>query len=107
MTDNDKLDRLIRSSLAEEEMPPPDLQAALVQTISEHPSGWRMPWWLPGTIGAMQTIGFVGGAQLLLPNSLIAYLTIPMGAALIVGAGILSIWAKQRWTRKESDYRCG
>jgi len=107
MSENDKLDRLIRTSLAEEEMPPPDLQAALIQSISGHPSGWRMPWWLPGTIGAMQTVAWVAGVQLLLPYSLFSYLVMWMGAGLIVGAGILSLWAKRKWTRKESDYLCG
>lgn len=107
MTDKDKLDVLIHTSLSEEETPPPALQAALIQKIRTHKSGWDMPWWLPATLGGMQTATFVVGANLVLPNSLFSYLAVPAGACLILCSGILSILAHKKWTRKEGEYLCG
>lgn len=107
MTDKDKLDVLIRTSLLEEETPAPALQADLIQKIRYHKSGWGMPWWLPATIGGMQTVTFVAGAKLILPNSLFSYFAIPAGMCLILSAFVLSGLAHKKWMRRESEYLCG
>jgi hypothetical protein len=100
--ENEKLDALIRSSLAQEETVPAALQADLIKQIRNQKTGRIMPWWLPAAIGGMQTAAFVAGVNLLLPDSLFSYLTTLAGAFLILCAGVLSVLAHKKWKESES-----
>ena len=107
MVNEDKLDTLIRTSLSEEETPPLALQEELIKKIHQHKPGWNMPWWLPATVGGMQTAAIVTGVNLVLPNSLFSYLAMLAGVCLILCAGVLSLLAHKKWMRKEREYLCG
>lgn len=103
----DKLDGVIRSSLLKEEAPPPTIQAALIQKIHSQKSSFNLLWWLPATIGGMQTVAIVAAIHFLLPGSLISYLAMISGGGLILCASVLSGLARKAWRRKDVDYSCG
>jgi hypothetical protein len=103
----DELDDLIRGSLLKEEVPHPAIQAALIQKIHSQESSYNIPWWLPATIGGMQTVAIVAAIYFFLPGSLISYLAMISGGGLILCAGVLSGLARKAWTRKDVDYSCG
>ncbi|WP_059053150.1 hypothetical protein [Paenibacillus senegalimassiliensis] len=100
MTDEEKFDGLLRMSLTEEEIPPPAVQAALLEQIRQQPAKRELSWWLPTVIGGLQTITMVVGVNFMFPNSWLSLLSLPTGAGLILCSVTLSA-AAQVWTRKE------
>lgn len=101
MTDKEeKIDGLLRMSLMEEEVPPPAVQAALLEQIRRQPAKREISWWLPTVVGGLQTITLVAGVNVMFPNSWLSLLSLPMGAGLILCSVTLSV-AAQVWTRKE------
>ncbi|MBE9917585.1 hypothetical protein G8C92_26575 [Paenibacillus donghaensis] len=104
---DDELDDLIRNSLLKEETPHPAIQAALIQKIKQQESGFKMPWWLPATIGAMQTAAVVAAIHVLLPGTLISHLATIFGSGMILCACALSGLVRKVWARKDADYSCG
>jgi len=103
----DELDDLIRGSLLKEEVPQPAIQAALIQKIHSHEPSFNMPWWLPATVGGIQTVTIVAAIYFFLPGSLISYLAMIFGGGLILCAGVLSGLVRKAWKRKDVDYSWG
>lgn len=102
MTDDEKLEGLLRISLTEEEIPPPAVQAVLLEQIRRQPAKWEISWWLPTVIGGLQTITLVAGVNFIFPNSWLSLLSLPAGACLILCSVALSATARL-WTRKERN----
>lgn len=102
MMDDEKLDGLLRMSLAEEEIPPPAVQAVLLEQIRRQPAKWEIPWWMPTVVGGLQTITLVAGVNFIFPNSWLSLLSLPTGAGLILCSVTLSAIARV-WTRKERN----
>ncbi|MBU5670453.1 hypothetical protein [Paenibacillus brevis] len=102
MTDDEKLDGLLRMSLTEEEIPPPAVQAVLLEQIRRQPAKREISWWLPTLIGGLQTITLVAGVNFIFPNSWLSLLSLPTGACFILCSVTLSA-AAQVWTRKERN----
>lgn len=102
---DDAVEALLFASLEDEELAVPGpVQSALIRELRRRRDRWRLPWWLPAAIGALQTAAMVGAVWLLLPGSLFAFIALAAGAGIFICACILSELARRSW--KEDEAGC-
>ena len=98
---DDKLDVLLRTSLCQDETPPPALQTEVIARIRNHKAKENLYCWLLAIVGAMQTVTLIIGARLIIQNALFTCLAVPLGFSFILCGFALPKVANQRWRRKE------